>query len=84
MRRVAIATVGAERVSDAGLLMAGGEDFAYMAQAVPGAFFFVGTGAPDREVPGCHHPDFDFDDRVIPTALAMFMGLVADRLAPAP
>ncbi|MFO0635715.1 MAG: hypothetical protein U0168_22980 [Nannocystaceae bacterium] len=24
------------------------------------------------------------DDRVIPTALAMFMGLVADRLAPAP
>ncbi len=84
VRRVAIATVGAERVSDAGLPMAGGEDFAYMAQAVPGAFFFVGTGAPDREVPGCHHPDFDFDDRVIPTALAMFMGLVADRLAPAP
>ena len=61
--------------------MAGGEDFAYMAQATRGAYFFVGTGAADGSTPICHHPDFDFDDRIIPTAMAMFLGLVRDRLA---
>ncbi len=79
VHRVATQVVGSGAVSDAGLPIAGGEDFAYMAQAVPGAFFFLGAGAPGRDTPGCHHPDFDFDDTIIPTGVAMFMGLVADR-----
>jgi len=81
VRKVATRIVGAERVSDEGVPMAGGEDFAYMAQATRGAYFFVGTGARDGGTPICHHPDFDFDDRIIPTAMAMFLGLVRDRLA---
>lgn len=80
VRRVASAVVGPDRVSDAGLPIAGGEDFAYMAQAVPGAFFFLGAGRPEGETPGCHHPDFDFDDAIIPTGVALFLGLVGDRL----
>jgi metal-dependent amidase/aminoacylase/carboxypeptidase family protein len=80
VRRVASSVVGADRVSEAGLPIAGGEDFAYMAQAVPGAFFFVGAGRPEGDTPGCHHPDFDFDDALIPTGVAMFVGLVDDRL----
>lgn len=80
VRRVAHAVVGEAATSDAGLPIAGGEDFAYMAQAVPGAFFFLGAGRPGGETPGCHHPDFDFDDAIIPTGVAMFLGLVDDRL----
>jgi amidohydrolase len=83
VRKVAQRIVGAERVSDEGVPMAGGEDFAYMAQATRGAYFFVGTGAGDGATPICHHPDFDFDDRIIPTSMAMFLGLVRDRLAAA-
>jgi amidohydrolase len=78
--RVAERVVGAERVSGDGLPMAGGEDFAYMARATRGAYFFVGSGDEGRENPVCHHPDFDFDDRIIPTAMAMMLGLVDDRL----
>ena len=52
-----------------------------MAKATRGAYFFVGTGSPAGNTPICHHPDFDFDDRIIPTAMAMFLGLVRDRIA---
>jgi amidohydrolase len=81
VRRAAGAVVGPERVSEVGLPMAGGEDFAYMTQATPGAYFFVGAGEPDRDTPGCHHPDFDFDDRLIVLGTRMFLTLVAQRLS---
>lgn len=79
--RVAERIVGPQRLTDADLPMAGGEDFAYMAQAIPGAYFFLGTGNEELTTPVCHHPDFDFDDAIIPLGLRMFMGLVEDRLS---
>ncbi|MBZ5711479.1 M20 metallopeptidase family protein [Nannocystis pusilla] len=82
--RVGAAVLGAERVSNAELPLAGGEDFAYFAQAVPAAYFFLGARRGDEDTPVCHHPDFDFDDDLIPTGVAMFLGIVRDRLgAPA-
>jgi len=80
VRAVGARVLGPDKVSDAGLPIAGGEDFAYMAQAVPGAYFFLGAGRPGQDTPGCHHPDFDFDDSLIPTGMRMFLGLVHDRL----
>lgn len=80
VRRVAARVVGPQRVSAAGLPIAGGEDFAYLAQAVPAAYFFLGAGRPGQDTPGCHHPDFDFDDTLIPTGMRMFLGLVEERL----
>ncbi len=82
--RVAERVVGPQRVTDAELPMAGGEDFAYMVQAIPGAYFFLGTGNAELTTPGCHHPDFDFDDDVIPLALRIFLGIVEDRLQGSP
>jgi amidohydrolase len=79
VHRVAAGLLGPERVSADDLPMAGGEDFAYLCAVVPGAYFFVGTGDSEG-APICHHPDFDFDDRIIPTAIALFLGLVRDRL----
>lgn len=78
VERVARRLVGPSHVSADGLPMAGGEDFAYFTQACRGAYFFIGTG--DGATPGCHHPDFDFDDRIIPLGMQMMLGLAVDRL----
>jgi amidohydrolase len=80
VRSVAERVLGPERVSAAGLTIAGGEDFAYLAKAVPGAYFFLGAGRAGEDTPGCHHPDFDFDDSLIPTGMRVFLGLVHDRI----
>lgn len=79
--RVAAQQLGAEKVSEQCLPMAGGEDFAYLAQAVPGGYFFVGSQRPGEDTPVCHHPDFDFDDELIPTGIGLFLGIVRDRFA---
>ena len=42
-------------------------------------YFFLGAGREGEDTPGCHHPDFDFDDELIPVGLEMFLGLVRDR-----
>lgn len=80
VKAVAERVLGPQRVSAAGLPIAGGEDFAYLTRAVPGAYFFLGAGRAGEQTPGCHHPDFDFDDSLIPTGMRVFLGLVHDRL----
>lgn len=80
VRRVAAKVVGEDKVTDEDLPMAGGEDFAYFTRAIPGAYFFLGAGLPDGSTPGCHHPDFDFEDGLIPIGMKVFLGLVMDRL----
>lgn len=71
--------VGEERVSAEGVPITGGEDFAFYTREVPGAYFFLGAGVDGQSTPGCHHPDFDFDDELIATGVRMFLGLVEDR-----
>lgn len=80
VRRVGEALLGAARVSAAELPLAGGEDFSYFAEAVPAAYFFLGARRGEEDTPVCHHPDFDFDDDLIPVGMAMFLGLVRDRM----
>jgi amidohydrolase len=80
VRRVAAEVDAIDRVSSEDLPMAGGEDFAYFAQTCPSAFFFLSTMGDDGDPPGCHHPDFDFDDTLIPTGVEIFLRIVADRL----
>ncbi|MEM1024891.1 MAG: M20 family metallopeptidase [Myxococcota bacterium] len=81
VRRVAERVVGPEQLSSDQVPITGGEDFAFYTREIPGAYFFLGAGQPDGETPGCHHPDFDFDDELIPLGLQMFLGLVQDRLS---
>ncbi len=80
VERVARRLLGEERVRGDGVPMATGEDFAYFARAIPGAYFFIGAGSPGEDTPVCHHPDFDFDDAILPTGVAIFLGLVRDRM----
>jgi len=79
VQRVAEGVFGPDNVGDDMLPIAGGEDFAYYGREIPSAYFLVGAGEPGGSA-GCHHPDFDFNDAIMPTAMAMFVGLVHDRL----
>jgi hippurate hydrolase len=54
----------------------GGEDFAYMLNARPGAFINVGNG----DTAGVHHPAYDFNDEAIPYGCSFFAELVERRL----
>jgi amidohydrolase len=74
VERAAAQVVGPASCSGDGLPLAAAEDFAYFTRACPGAFFFLGAGR-DPATPGCHHPDFDFDDGLLPLGVRMFVAL---------
>ena len=76
VKRAAAALVGEERlVTDKPPVM-GSEDFAFMLEKVPGAYFNVGNG------PGFapHHPGYAFNDAAIPYGAGMFAQLVEQEL----
>ena len=50
----------------------GGEDFAYMLQARPGAYIFMGNGNST----GLHSDTYDFNDEAIPTGVSYWAKLV--------
>jgi amidohydrolase len=50
----------------------GGEDFAFMLEARPGAFIFMGNG----DSANLHHPAYDFDDTAIPYGASYWVRLV--------
>jgi metal-dependent amidase/aminoacylase/carboxypeptidase family protein len=57
--------VGEDGVREAPLMM-GAEDFSYFLEAVPGAFWFVGSQNAERGlVWGHHHPRFDLDEAAL-------------------
>lgn len=74
---VAAEVVGAANVTpEAGREM-GAEDFAYMLQARPGAYLFLGQG----DSAGLHQAGYDFNDAVAPVGASFFARLV-ERAAP--
>ncbi|MGY6547503.1 MAG: M20 aminoacylase family protein [Roseinatronobacter sp.] len=54
----------------------GGEDFAFMLEERPGAYIVLGAGVG----PGLHHPEYDFNDDIIPYGCSWFVGLAERRL----
>jgi hippurate hydrolase len=69
---VARDVVGADRVDAAVMREMGAEDFAYMLEARPGAYLFLGAG----EDAGLHHPEYDFNGRIAPVGAAFFARMV--------
>lgn len=53
----------------------GGEDFSHYLLNKPGAFVFIGMGGEKSAYPH-HHPKFDIDEGVFPTAIKYFISLV--------
>jgi hippurate hydrolase len=70
--RVAADVVGAARVDAAAPPVMGGEDFAFMLQARPGAFAFIGNGDSAK----LHHPGYDFNDEAIAIGASYWVRLV--------
>ncbi len=59
----------------------GGEDFAFMLEARPGAFIMLGAGAgADGVVHGLHTPKYDFNDAIIPAGVAWWVRVVEQEL----
>ena len=78
---VAKSLVGDAAVETAAVAVTGGEDFAYMLEARPGAFIFIGQGvAADDIAHGLHTPKFDFNDEIIPLGAAWWVRLVEAEL----
>lgn len=55
----------------------GGEDFAHMTKAVPGAMFFLGCGMKDGKQRNLHTPEFDIDEQVLPVGAAIMVETVS-------
>lgn len=72
---VATELFGPERVVADLMPSMGSEDFSFMLQQRPGAYFRLGQGGAEA---GCflHNARFDFNDDVIPQGVAMFVRLV--------
>ena len=70
-------TAGEEQVDRAVDPMMGGEDFAYMLEARPGAFIFIGNG----DSASLHHPAYDFNDDVIPYGISYWVNVAERALA---
>ncbi|GFE65768.1 M20 aminoacylase family protein [Litoreibacter roseus] len=58
-------------------LIMGGEDFAYMLEERPGAYILVGNG----DTAMVHHPEYNFNDEVIPAGCSWWAEIVEQRLA---
>ncbi|WP_127089446.1 M20 aminoacylase family protein [Aquabacter cavernae] len=52
------------------------EDFAYMLEARPGAYIFIGNG----DSAGLHHPAYDFNDAALPLGASYWVRLVERAL----
>ncbi|MBO1074479.1 amidohydrolase [Roseomonas marmotae] len=80
MHRAAGATVGAERALDDYPPITAGEDFSAMLEARPGAYAWLGTGAPAHPEGFHHNPHFDFNDAALATGAAFLASIVEAEL----
>ncbi|ODA93228.1 amidohydrolase [Mesorhizobium sp. SEMIA 3007] len=64
--------VGSASVVDKMKPSIGAEDFAYMLEARPGAYIFLGNGPTAQ----CHNPAYDFDDHALPYGIGYWVNLV--------
>ncbi len=60
----------------------GAEDFAFMLQAKPGAYVFIGNGPSNGA--GLHNPHYDFNDEILPIGASYWARLVERLLAKGP
>lgn len=60
------------------------EDFAFMLQARPGAYLWLGQGASSQRedaTPPLHHPSYDFNDEVLPLGIVWLVQVACIALA---
>jgi amidohydrolase len=75
---VAASIGGEENVDRNRDFITGSEDFSFMLEKVPGAYINIGNGDSAQ----VHNPAYDFNDKVLPVAAAVYATLVERKLAP--
>ena len=62
--------------------MMGAEDFAWMLQAKPGSYVWLGNGEAGQKG-GCmvHNPNYDFNDDILSIGASYWVKLVEQELA---
>jgi len=70
--QVAREVVGNDHVEPNTPPLMGAEDFSFMLNACPGAYIFLGQG----DTAGVHHPEYDFNDDIIPIGCSYWAKLV--------
>jgi len=73
---IAAGLVSEENIDRATTPMMGAEDFSYMLESRPGAFIFIGQG----DSAGLHHPEYDFNDDIIPYGCSYWVSLAETAL----
>ena len=76
----AAAVVGPEHVERNVQPTMGSEDFAFMLNAKPGCYLFIGNGTAERSA-GLHNPHYDFNDEILPIGASYWATLVERELA---
>jgi amidohydrolase len=76
----ATAVVGGQYVDTAPTPEMGSEDFAFMLQARPGCYVWLGAGH-GVDTPNIHSPQYDFNDAVSPIGASYWVTLAEQQLA---
>jgi hippurate hydrolase len=74
-----VEVVGQDRVERSLPPSMASEDFAFMLEARPGAYVWIGNGG-DNSGPGLHHPGYDFNDEILPLGATYWARLVERNL----
>lgn len=77
---ISAVAAGAGLAAKAGGPSMASEDFAFMLEARPGAYAWLGARRPG-ENPGLHSPRFDFNDALVPQGARLWTGLIDRALA---
>lgn len=77
--QAAASVVGAERVNLNPKPAMGSEDFAYMLQAKPGSYIWIGNGNGEGSCM-VHNPGYDFNDEILPIGATYWVKLVEQLL----
>ncbi|MEQ9123364.1 MAG: M20 aminoacylase family protein [Alphaproteobacteria bacterium] len=74
---VAAGVVGKENVRQDVSPTMGAEDFSFMLNEKPGCYLWLGQGGGPSEA-NVHHPQYDFNDKVLPIGASLLARLVED------
>ncbi|MEP7180818.1 MAG: M20 aminoacylase family protein [Betaproteobacteria bacterium] len=76
----ATAVVGAANVDTDPVPEMGSEDFAFMLEAKPGCYVWLGSGR-GAQTPGLHNPHYDFNDDALAVGASYWVTLAEQQLA---
>jgi amidohydrolase len=59
----------------------GSEDMAFIFQQIPGCYFFIGSANKEKKLDASHHhPQFDFDESILPRAVGLMVASTIEIL----